>query len=73
MASRDAGFTYAETYVLYDEQLHYARAVYTRDQLDRWQQDWNKYFAQHGMEIPTYAHKVSGVEVASAAKGSLAA
>jgi len=59
MASRISGFTYQETYALYDEQLHYARAQYTLQQLDRWQQDWNRYFVQHGMELPVYAHKVS--------------
>ena len=41
-------------------QLHYARATYTREQLDRWQADWNAYFVRYGMEIPPYAHKVSG-------------
>ena len=42
-----------------DEQLHYARATYTREQIDRWQRDWNAYFVRHGMEVPTYAHHVS--------------
>ena len=58
MAARDSGFSYKETYSLYDEQLHYALATYTTAQLDRWQLDWNRYFAQYGMEIPAYAHKV---------------
>lgn len=57
-AGRDSDFTYKETYHLYDEQLHYARATYSEDQLDRWQADWNRYFVQYGMEIPAYAHKV---------------
>ena len=58
--TRESGFTYAETYSLYNEQLHYARSTYTADQLDRWQADWNRYFARFGMEIPSYAHKVGG-------------
>jgi hypothetical protein len=57
--TRESGYTYQETYALYDEQLHYARAMYTLEKLDRWQQDWNRYFVQHGMEIPAYAHKLS--------------
>ena len=55
---RGSGFTYEEPYRLYDEQLHYARATYTTEQLDRWQTDWNRYFVQYGMEIPVYAHQV---------------
>ena len=61
-------------------QLHYARATYTREQLDRWQADWNAYFVRYGMEIPPYAHKVSGApaprptaEVNSAISNLLAA
>ena len=54
--TRESGYTYQETYALYDEQLHYARAMCTLEKLDRWQQDWNRYFVQHGMEIPAYAH-----------------
>ena len=57
-ATRDSGFSFAETYQLYNEQLHYARATYARDQLDKWQADWNSYFARYGMEIPPYAHRV---------------
>ena len=57
--TRDSGFSFAETYQLYNEQLHYARATYTRDKLDKWQTDWNAYFARYGMEIPPYAHRVS--------------
>jgi len=57
--TRDSGFSFAETYQLYNEQLHYARATYTREQLDKWQADWNSYFARYGMEIPPYAHRVS--------------
>ena len=57
--ARGSSFTYEETYHLYDEQLHYARATYTTEQLDRWQIDWNHYFVQYGMEIPAYAHKVT--------------
>lgn len=56
-AARGSGFTYKETYQLYNEQLHYGRATYTTAQLDAWQADWNSYFAQHGMEIPAYAHR----------------
>ena len=56
--TRESGFTYAETYAVYNEQLHYARSTYTADQLNRWQTDWNRYFARFGMEIPSYAHKV---------------
>ena len=55
--TRASGFTYKETYTLYNEQLHYARATYTSAQLDAWQADWNAYFAKHGMEIPAYAHR----------------
>lgn len=54
--TRESGYTYQETYALYDEQLHYARAMYTLEKLDRWQQDWNRYFVQHCMEMPAYAH-----------------
>ena len=56
---RESGYTFSETYDLYNEQLHYARSTYTLEQLDRWQADWNRYFARYGMEIPTYAHRVS--------------
>ena len=59
VVTRESGFTYAETYALYNEQLHYARSTYTAEQLDRWQADWNRYFARFGMEIPSYAHKVA--------------
>ena len=90
-AGRDSGFTFSETYQLYNEQararglnsfcalprspllcarvqLHYARATYTREQLDKWQADWNAYFVRFGMEIPPYAHKVSGVKMPVAAE-----
>ena len=60
VVTRESGFTYAETYALYNEQLHYARSTYTVEQLDRWQADWNRYFARFGMEIPSYAHKAGG-------------
>ena len=43
-----------------DEQLHYARATYSREQLDKWQADWNGYFVQYGMEVPPYAHRIAG-------------
>ena len=54
-----SGFTYAETYDLYNQQLHYAKAHYTTPQLNAWQQDWNKYFVKYNMDVPIYAHKVS--------------
>ena len=57
-ASRGSSYSFQETYELYNEQMHYARATYTLEQLDRWQSDWNAYFAKHGMEIPAYAHRV---------------
>ena len=57
--ARGSSFTYEETYHLYDEQLHYARATYSTLQLDTWQADWNAYFVSHGMEIPAYAHQVT--------------
>lgn len=53
------------------EQLHYARSTYTSEQLDRWQADWNRYFARYGMEIPAYAHKVA--TQAPGAEGALQA
>ena len=53
-----SGFTYKEMYDLYNQQLHYARAYYSSSQLDLWQTEWNRYFTQHRMEIPVYAHKV---------------
>ena len=56
--TRESGYTFGETYTLYNEQLHYARSAYTTDQLDRWRADWNQYFARFGMEIPSYAHKI---------------
>ena len=68
--TRDSGFTFAETYQLYNEQLHYARATYARAQLDRWQLDWNAYFVKHGMEIPPYAHKVAESKAQPGAAGS---
>ena len=52
------GFTYKETYDLYNQQLHYANNHYTTPQLNAWQTEWNKYFTKHNMEIPMYAHKV---------------
>ena len=52
-----SGYTYKETYDLYNQQLHYARSHYTTAQLNAWQTDWNKYFTKYGMEIPAYAHK----------------
>ena len=55
---KTGGFTYKETYDLYNQQLHYARSHYTTPQLNAWQTDWNKYFNKHGMDIPVYAHKV---------------
>ena len=58
-SGRESGYSFHETYQLYNEQLHYARANYTREQLDRWQADWNHYFVQFGMELPSYAHKVT--------------
>ena len=57
-ATRDSGYTFSEVYTLYNEQLHYARSCYSTEQLDKWQADWNQYFARHGMEIPAYAHKI---------------
>jgi hypothetical protein len=45
--------------------------MYTKEQLDCWQADWNRYFARYGMEIPAYAHKVNAI--AQPADGSLAA
>ena len=45
-----------------DEQLHYARATYTREQLDKWQADWNAYFAKYGMETPAYAHRITAAK-----------
>ena len=53
-----SGYTYKETYDLYNQQLHYARSHYTTAQLNAWQTDWNKYFTKYGMEIPAYAHKI---------------
>ena len=53
-----SGYTYKETYDLYNQQLHYARSHYTTAQLNAWQTDWNKYFNKHSMDIPVYAHKV---------------
>ena len=35
--TKDASYSFAETYTLYNEQLHYARATYSREQLDKWQ------------------------------------
>ena len=54
-------------------QLHYARATYTREQLDRWQSDWNDYFVRFGMEIPAYAHKVMEAAKAPSGESLLAA
>mmetsp|Transcript_22835 Transcript_22835/g.46508 ORF Transcript_22835/g.46508 Transcript_22835/m.46508 type:complete len:88 (-) Transcript_22835:233-496(-) len=56
---KTSGFTYQETYELYNQQLHYAKAHYTTPQLNAWQTDWNKYFVRHSMDIPVYAHKIS--------------
>ena len=71
--TRASGFTYKETYQLYDEQLHYARAMYTLEQLDRWQTDWNNYFVRFGMEIPVYAHVVSKPKMHDSSKSTLQA
>tara|TARA_B110001452_G_scaffold143220_1_gene119104 strand:- start:268 stop:576 length:309 start_codon:yes stop_codon:yes gene_type:complete len=57
--AKTSGFTYKETYDLYNQQLHYAKAHYTTPQLNAWQTDWNKYFTKHNMDIPVYAHKIS--------------
>ena len=70
-------YTFHETYHIYNEQLHYARATYTREQLDRWQSDWDAYFVKFGMEIPAYAHKVEASKQSSppqaSSEGDLAA
>ena len=56
--NKTGGFTYKETYDLYNQQLHYAKSHYTTPQLNAWQTDWNKYFAKYNMDVPVYAHKV---------------
>ena len=35
---------------------------YTREQLDKWQADWNAYFAKYGMETPAYAHRITAAK-----------